>query len=193
MKSCRPQKHDGRPLVGDGRRTPQSFIRRVLFRDSVALVAAAIIPLRRPLLSASSSLPGSIGRAVRSLTWPCSRWGLPCRLRYRRRGGLLPRRFTLTARPEGIAAVCFSVALSSRSPAPGVSRHLALWSSDVPPALPPCGSSAGDRSCASSATAADDRRASPGLACYVARAAVARAVAGRAPARGQSGRNVRAP
>ncbi len=29
--------------------------------------------------------------------WPCSRWGLPCRRRYRRRGGLLPHRFTLTA------------------------------------------------------------------------------------------------
>jgi len=25
----------------------------------------------------------------------CSRWGLPCRLRYRRRGALLPHRFTL--------------------------------------------------------------------------------------------------
>jgi hypothetical protein len=31
-------------------------------------------------------------------TWPCSRWGLPCRFRYRRRGGLLPRRFTLACR-----------------------------------------------------------------------------------------------
>ena len=30
--------------------------------------------------------------------WPCSRWGLPRRPRYRRRGGLLPRRFTLTWR-----------------------------------------------------------------------------------------------
>jgi hypothetical protein len=26
----------------------------------------------------------------------CSRWGLPCRLRHRRRGALLPHRFTLT-------------------------------------------------------------------------------------------------
>ena len=29
-------------------------------------------------------------------TWSCSRWGLPCRLRYRRRGALLPPRFALT-------------------------------------------------------------------------------------------------
>jgi len=40
----------------------------------------------------------------------CSRWGLPCRLRCRRRGALLPHRFTLTAHAsrEGTlrAAVC---------------------------------------------------------------------------------------
>jgi hypothetical protein len=29
----------------------------------------------------------------------CSRWGLPCRLRCRKRGALLPHRFTLTAAP----------------------------------------------------------------------------------------------
>ena len=28
--------------------------------------------------------------------WPCSGWGLPCHLRYRRRGALLPHPFTLT-------------------------------------------------------------------------------------------------
>ena len=32
-------------------------------------------------------------------TWSCSRWGFPCRRRCRRRGALLPHRFTLTARP----------------------------------------------------------------------------------------------
>ncbi len=31
------------------------------------------------------------------LIWPCSDWGLPSHLRYRRRGGLLPHPFTLTA------------------------------------------------------------------------------------------------
>jgi len=35
-------------------------------------------------------------------TWSCSRWGLPCRHRCRRRGALLPHHFTLAARrPEG--------------------------------------------------------------------------------------------
>src|SRR6185295_7501529 len=65
---------------------------------------------------------------------PCSGWGLPCHPRHRGRGGLLPRRFTLApwaSRPEGRS---LSVALSSRSPSPGVTRHPALWSSDFPPA-----------------------------------------------------------
>src|SRR3984957_10584691 len=41
------------------------------------------------------ALPVKAGAAapIRS----CSRWGLPCRRRYRRRGALLPHRFTLTA------------------------------------------------------------------------------------------------
>jgi hypothetical protein len=76
-----------------------------------------------------------LGRAAleRSSTWPCSRWGLPCRDRYRSRGGLLLHRFTLTRPDRSGQAVCFSVALSSRSPSPGVTRHLALWSPDFPP------------------------------------------------------------
>ena len=40
----------------------------------------------------------SLERAVlkRLLTWSCTGWGLPCRPRYRGRGELLPRHFTLT-------------------------------------------------------------------------------------------------
>jgi len=50
----------------------------------------------------------------------CSRWGLPCRCCYQPRGGLLPHPFTLTpARRGGL----LSVALSLRSPSPGVTRH----------------------------------------------------------------------
>ena len=56
-------------------------------------------------------------------------------------GELLPRLFTLT--PCGAV---FSVALSLKSPSPGVTRHPALWSSDFPraplrpqsPGLLPC-------------------------------------------------------
>ena len=87
-----------------------SSLSRVLFHLEVALDAAAVIPLGRPLPDASSSLPADssespstalpacASRAARPLMWPCSRWGLPCRFRYRRRGGLLPRRFTLACR-----------------------------------------------------------------------------------------------
>jgi hypothetical protein len=63
-------------------------------------------------------------------TWSCSRWGLPCHRRYRRRGALLPHHFTLAARrlainePDGLGGM-FSVALSLRSPPPGVTRHRA--------------------------------------------------------------------
>ncbi|CAI9406797.1 hypothetical protein ANOBCDAF_01520 [Pleomorphomonas sp. T1.2MG-36] len=50
----------------------------------------------------------------------CSRWGLPCRSRYRARGGLLHHLFTLTPAHRGGS---ISVALSLRSPSPGVTRH----------------------------------------------------------------------
>jgi len=136
-----------------------SFISRVLFRAEVALDAAAIIPLGRPLPDASSSLPASLSRERASHSpWrrscetpspsshmrPCSRWGLPCHLRCRRRGGLLPRRFTLACRAPVSRRRdrwSFSVALSFAFPRPGVTRQRALWSSDFPPAalrLPAC-------------------------------------------------------
>ena len=64
--------------------------------------------------------------------WPCSRWGLPCRSRYRSRGALLPHRFTLACAPERAIGGLLSVALSIASRRPGVTRHSALRSSDFP-------------------------------------------------------------
>src|SRR3989440_3766441 len=57
----------------------------------------------------------------------CSRWGLPCRLRCRKRGALLPHRFTLTAPSpqagrDGSGGL-FSVALSLGLRPPDVIRH----------------------------------------------------------------------
>ena len=67
-----------------------------------------------------------IGRPA-TPTWSCSRWGLPCQRRYRRRGALLPHPFTLTWRTPAEAGRAvgglLSVALSLRSPSPGVTRH----------------------------------------------------------------------
>src|SRR5581483_10215816 len=54
----------------------------------------------------------------------CSRWGLPCRRRCRRRGALLPHRFTLTAVVTQLnRGGLFSVALSLGSRPPDVIRH----------------------------------------------------------------------
>jgi hypothetical protein len=54
----------------------------------------------------------------------CSRWGLPCRRRCRRRGALLPHRFTLTAVKHAThRGGLFSVALSLGSRPPDVIRH----------------------------------------------------------------------
>ena len=50
----------------------------------------------------------------------CSRWGLPCQSRCRACGGLLHHLFTLTPARRGGS---ISVALSLRSPSPGVTRH----------------------------------------------------------------------
>ena len=69
----------------------------------------------------------------RSPIWPCSGWGLPCRLRYRKRGALLPHLFTLTSADSRLRfGGLFSVALSMTSRSPAVNRHPALWSPDFP-------------------------------------------------------------
>ena len=97
-----------------------------------------IIPLGHASLRASRDQPGRRGEStsgalartpapavpIRS----CSRWGLPCRRRCRKRGALLPHRFALarnmtTLRPSRRAGGLFSVALSLGSPPPVVNRH----------------------------------------------------------------------
>ena len=81
--------------------------------------------------------------------WSCSVWGLPCRLHYCRRGGLLPHPFTLTSdrvhelssyeeSPTtwgGLLSVALAVPRTFKREAPDVIRHTALRSSDFPPPL----------------------------------------------------------
>ncbi len=112
------------------------LVSRVLLLARIASRGPAIIPLGRASPRASSGLPGSSG-------------GQPSNAPLR---GLAPdgvcRATSVTGRAVGsystfsplpehrlldIRAVCFSVALSSRSPSPGVTRHPALWSPDFPP------------------------------------------------------------
>jgi hypothetical protein len=91
------------------------------------------IPLGRRLPGASSNLPE---RPIRTWIWRiappaapirfCSRWGLPCRFRCRKRGALLPHRFTLAAairyapRRSVFCGTFPKVALAGRYPAPYV-------------------------------------------------------------------------
>ena len=64
--------------------------------------------------------------------WSCSERGLPCRLCCQIRGGLLPRRFTLTPHGGGL----FSVALSVGSRRPAVSRLSAFMEPGLSSPIP---------------------------------------------------------
>ena len=74
----------------------------------------------------------------------CSRWGLPCRRRYRRRGALLPHRFTLTAairnapRRSVLCGTVPGLAPAGRYPAPLVhgARTFLPGNLSVPPERP---------------------------------------------------------
>ncbi len=90
--------------------------------------AAMTIPLGHPLPNVSRDRPGrhleDEAASLRAVPiWSCSRWGLPCRPRYRGRGALLPHPFTLTYRALQPYGGLLSVALSLGSPPPGVTRH----------------------------------------------------------------------
>ena len=68
-------------------------------------------------------------------TWSCSRWGFPCRRRCRRRGALLPHRFTLAARPvfrDG-PAVYFLWHFPWGRPRRALPGTVPPWSPDFPP------------------------------------------------------------
>ena len=148
---------------------PQWSVSRILFPPFARLRSLAraparprrmtTIPLRPALLTGSSDLPGSGGRAVRCDRSACADrpraplFGLaPCgvlpatsltagAVRSYRTFSPLPRR---SPRPKSRAKAggMFSVPLSFELPRPGVTRRTALWSSDFPPAfaLRPSGS-----------------------------------------------------
>jgi hypothetical protein len=119
------------------------------------------IPLERRLPGASSNLPGRPDPDIDPGTQPplprrwfravpirfCSRWGLPCRLRCRKRGALLPHRFTLTAstlpRRAGAAAVCFLWHFPWGRPRRTLSGTACPWSPDFPPRTLPTPARAG--------------------------------------------------
>ena len=107
------------------------------------------IHLGRPLPDASRDQPGRrrenplgsppvpcrTGRNQAAPIRSCSRWGLPCHLRYRRRGALLPHPFTLTGEsgtPDR-PAVCFLWHCPWGRPRRPLAGTVFPWSPDFPP------------------------------------------------------------
>ena len=88
------------------------FRQKIGSRPISRVLSWATIHLGCTLPCTSSGLPGST-RGSRAAVcaacfpiWPCSRRGLPCRRRCRRRGALLPHRFTLAVVLAHAWAVC---------------------------------------------------------------------------------------
>src|SRR5215469_2195704 len=118
------------PLVGARRRVSRVLSRRQ--RETKRRGWPFLWDARRRAPHATHPSGGAEVRlASQNLAMPaaptrsCSRWGFPCRRRCRRRGALLPHRFTLAARPgiPGRGGGVLSVALSLGSPPPGVTWH----------------------------------------------------------------------
>ena len=103
--------------------------------------SATAIHLGRGLLRASSNQPGR----RRGSRWhrvaprraapirSCSRWGLPCRLRCRTRGALLPHLFTLAFAGRPAPAVCFLWHFPWGRPRRPLAATVDPWSPDFPP------------------------------------------------------------
>ena len=106
---------------GDGNHSSRARVASGLQRPTLGRRTgrpmAAGYPVALPLYAALLQVGFSVPRPL-----PIARWALT------------PPFHPCSARREPVGAVYFSVALSSRSPSPGVTRHLALWSSDFPPA-----------------------------------------------------------
>ena len=91
--------------------------------------------LVRPTRTTARKHAPAIARPVVPI-WSCSRWGLPCRFRYRKRGALLPHPFTLAApapmRALGMA-VCFLWHCPWGCPRRPLAGTVFPWSPDFPP------------------------------------------------------------
>ena len=132
-----------------GSRGGKQHISRVLFTATGpgGLVAGVTICLGPPLPAASSGTGERNGNDGQPLfrgpkPWPCSRPGFTEPAPLDAAGALLPHPCTLTCaaggpRPAGRHRRCVSVALSSRSPAPGVTRQ--AWPSGSPDFPQPAG------------------------------------------------------
>gem|GEM_PF-1065856 len=147
-------RNPGRPpepgrIESTGSRGGKQHISRVLFTATGpgGLVAGVTICLGPPLPAASSGTGERNGNDGQPLfrgpkPWPCSRPGFTEPAPLDAAGALLPHPCTLTCAAGGPRPVdrhrrCVSVALSSRSPAPGVIRQ--AWPSGSPDFPQPAG------------------------------------------------------
>ena len=132
-----------------GQRSIQLSYERAIVREankpsSVPLARGGSFLCERRLRRRQAAYPG-FRRSGPLLTpvWPCSRWGLPCRSRYRSRGALLPHRFTLACAPERAIGGLLSVALSIASRRPSAVCSLLHFPSPCDarglPGTLPCG------------------------------------------------------
>src|SRR6516165_7710197 len=83
---------------------------RVRLRDGHSSGTPVTRRLKQPTRTAGSGHDPEAALSRKPRAVPirsCSRWGSPCRWRYRRRGALLPHHFTLAVVSRSAAAVCF--------------------------------------------------------------------------------------
>ena len=127
--SCEPEEHiASRPVS------------RVLFgglplRDGHSSGARIAPSLEQPTRAAARIALGA-RVAPRTRAAPirsCSRWGLPCRLRCRTRGALLPHRFTLAFAGCPARAVCSLWHFPWGRPRRPLAVTVFRWSPDFPP------------------------------------------------------------
>ena len=111
---------DGERVGGEACKRPVS---RVLSRARRPLYGHSSGPpvargFSRSTTEGRAQTPGAACAAPLPIR-PCTRRGLPCRLRCRRRGGLLPHRFTLAVPQDGgLFSVALSLGLGARAPPP---------------------------------------------------------------------------
>ncbi len=102
-------------------------VSRVLSKDDYSSRMFVAKHLKQPTRAIRSEVYPSITRYIAPI-WSCSRWGLPCRFCYQKRGALLPHLFTLTNK----LAVYFLWHFPWGLPRRTLSATLLLWSPDFP-------------------------------------------------------------
>ena len=73
--------------------------------------------LKQPTRMTEAGAASGARKPLVTPIWSCSRWGFPCRARYRPRGALLPHLFTLTRDPKIAGGIAFCGTFPGVAPA----------------------------------------------------------------------------